>query len=195
MILLIDGYNILKQAMLKSEISDQERNTFISNLGKYCKAKGHKARLVFDGGPSDRAVKESLHGITVVYSGYRESADDYIKNYLDANKAFDILLVSSDRDICRFASRINIEQIDAKDFYFIVSAFVKSFVTQRVINNSGAIKISKSANSELDFLMQEGSKVVSKKLEDVEFNDCFPGVKQNKLTKKETKKLKKIKKL
>jgi predicted RNA-binding protein with PIN domain len=208
MILLVDGYNVVKQAMLKSEITDQERNTFIKQLGKYCKIKGHKARLVFDGGPSDATKKENLHGVTVVYSGYSESADDYIKDYLDDHKALDILLVSSDRDICRHASRLNIEQIDAIDFYGIMRVALESCSScaraqDHAKASSGilagatgrAVKTSETSNSELDMLMQEGSKIVPKKLEDLDFKTNIPGIKRHKLTKKETKKFKKIKKL
>ncbi|KKP29908.1 MAG: hypothetical protein UR12_C0001G0043 [candidate division TM6 bacterium GW2011_GWF2_30_66] len=202
MILLIDGYNVVKQALMKNDVSDKERDIFIAQLGKYCKIKGHKARLVFDGGPSDRPTKELLYGVTVIYSGYRDSADDYIKDYLDAHKALDLLLVSTDRDICRHASRINVEQLDAKDFYYIMSVSLNNLgkhLDDKVANRLAiATKTSESVNKELDELMQLGSKVVPKKLEDELPSDCFSGlkgVKHNKLTKKEMKKMKKINKL
>lgn len=199
MILVIDGYNVIKQAMMKSEISDCERIAFIKQLGKYCKTKGHKALLVFDAGQSDCATKESLHGVTVIYSGHRESADDYIKDYLKRNRALDLLLVSTDRDICRHASGLNIEQIDARDFYDIMCAEVSNFVEQRHSGHGGqalkAVKTSKIENSELDSVMQESSKFVNKKSEDMQIDGLFTGIKQNKISKKEAKKLKKIKKL
>lgn len=200
MILLIDGYNVVKQAMMKSQITDRERDSFIAQLGKYCKIKGHKAKLVFDGGTSNRSTRECVHGIDVIYSGYKNSADDYIKDYLDEHRVLDVLLVSSDRDICRHASRVNVEQLDAKDFYYIMcnalNALENSEVaSSKMVSSNMAIKTSTSKNSELDYLMQEGSRIVKKKQEDIEVKDYFAGIKQNKLAKKDAQKLKKIKKL
>lgn len=202
MILLIDGYNVVKQAISKSDVSDKERDFFIRQLGKYCKVKGHKARLVFDGGPSDRPTRELLYGVTVVYSGYRDSADDYIKDYLDAHKAMDLLLVSTDRDICRHASRINIEQLDSRDFYYIMCESLNKLGKQldnKVVDSlTVATKTSKNINVELDELMKLGSKVVPRKLEDELSSEYFSGLKDvrhNKLTKKEIKRMKKINKL
>ena len=75
MILLIDGYNVIKQAMLKKTISEDERKSFIKQLGKYHKIKGHKIMLIFDGGPFDRASKEKENGVYVIYAGTQETAD------------------------------------------------------------------------------------------------------------------------
>ena len=196
MILLIDAYNVIKQAMLKSKISERERERFIKQLGKYHKIKGHKIELVFDGGPFDFPTKEKSDGVYLIYVGAQETADNYIKRYLDEHKSLDILLVSSDRDICRYASRLGIEQIDAKEFYAILQDAIKAGVSKKEIRHTKAKKISDTENKELDELMQEGSKVLQYKTEDFELGvKSERASKSHKLSKKERKKLKKIKKL
>lgn len=194
MILLIDGYNLIKQALQKAEISEYERENFISRLGKYGKIRGHKVELVFDGGPTDNPLKESLYGVYVTYSGYKKSADDYIKDYLDRNRALDILLVSSDRDICRHAARLDVEQIDSVDFYSIMSDLLGNTRAEKQQKACQAVKLSKDENLELDELMRQSTKIVQRKLDDLEHGE-FYGVKGNKLAKKAAKKLRKIKKL
>ncbi|MFC1842677.1 NYN domain-containing protein [Candidatus Dependentiae bacterium] len=196
MILLIDGYNVIKQAMLKSKITERERDKFIKQLSKYHEAKGHNIKLVFDGGPFDFPTKEKISGIYVIYVGAQESADDYIKRYLSEHKALDILLVSSDRDICRHASRLGIEQIDAKEFYAILQSALKKGISGKLEKQTVAVKTTDKENKELDALMQEASKVMQYKTEDFTGSaDDARESKSHKLPKKERKKLKKIKKL
>ena len=195
MIILIDAYNVIKQAMLKKKISEHERNHFIKQLGKYHKMRGHKIMLVFDGGPYDRVLKERVNGIYVIYSGVHQTADDYIKRYLREHRELDILLVSSDRDICNCASRLSIEHVDSKEFYKIFQETLRINLKQADARNHKAIKFSEEENPELDVLMQEGSKVIQYKVEDMGEFTCSRESKSHKLPKKERKKLKKIKKL
>lgn len=202
MILLIDGYNVIKQALGKQEISEFEREDFIKMLGKYAKIRGHKIRLVFDGGPSYSAIKESRYDINIVYSGAKESADDYIKRYMDKNKSLDVLLVSTDREICRYAFRLRIEQIDSKDFYDI---FIKTIESGKYLENgnfigknknSKVVKLSETENPDLDLLMEQSSIVVPNKIEDMrQEGDLFGAIKSNKLKKSEIRKFKKVGKL
>jgi len=194
MIIVIDGYNVIKQAMLKNTISEFERNRFIKQLGKYQKVKGHKVILVFDGGPSDYASKERINRVYVIYSGTQETADDYIKRYLKDNRALDILLVSSDRDICACAARLSIEYMDAREFYKVFQDALRVTVAFDA-KNKKAVKLSQERNPELDELMQEATKVIQYKTEDVSGGLGSRVSKSHKLPKKERKKLKKIKKL
>jgi len=171
MILLIDAYNVIKQAMLKNKISEKERERFVKQLGKYQKIKGHKIILVFDGGPFDFPTKEKSNGVYIVYAGARETADSYIKQYTDEHKNLDILLVSSDRDICRHVLRLGIEQIDAKEFYAILQESLKTGAGKKLVRHTKAKKISDTENPELDELMQEGSKVLQYKTKDFAYRE------------------------
>ncbi|MFC1841619.1 NYN domain-containing protein [Candidatus Dependentiae bacterium] len=196
MILLIDGYNLIKQVMLRNKISEFERKRFINQLGKYHKIKGHKIELVFDGGEFDFPTKDRINGVYVIYSGYGESADDFIKRYLDEHKALDILLVSSDRDICNFAAKLGIDYLDSKIFYNLMQESLKVGTKKRQASQEKARKIAETENKELDALMQEASKVIEYKVED--FEAAHGGKRESgsgKLSKKERRKLKKIKKL
>jgi len=197
MILLIDGYNLIKQVILKKTVSDDERAHFIKQLGKYAKLKGHKIIIVFDGGAYDRPTKDKEQGVYVVYAGAQATADDYIKNYLKDHRFADILLISTDLELCRFALKLNIEHMYAKEFYYIMQDSLKKGVKQKPLRKTKAIKTSDVQNEALDEIMQEASKVVEYKSED--FVD--PGYRDlresspQKLSKKERKKRKKIKKL
>ncbi len=60
MIILIDGYNVLKQVYPSTQISEAQRQQFINQLRSYGKIKQHKVVLVFDAGPFDRPTKNIL---------------------------------------------------------------------------------------------------------------------------------------
>jgi len=197
MVLVIDGYNVIKQALMKNTISDFEREQFIKQLGKYHKIRGHKIELVFDGGPLDWPSRAKKHGVYLVYSGYNESADHYIKRYLKEHKALDVLLVSSDRDICNCAARLGIEYVDSKEFYRIMQSRIKTAKSQVAVSQKKATKLSNSQDEEIDALMQEASKIIQYKTEDFTLLDQSEERrrKSHAVSKKERKKIKKIKKL
>jgi len=193
MILLIDAYNVLKQAHKTDLITEQQRNNFVHQLGQYLKVKQHKGILVFDGGQYDRATQERISGVYVVYSGVVESADEYIKRYIKKHEELDILLVSSDRELRSEASRYNIESIPSQQFFAIVQEFFDFSTGQS--KKTSAIKLTKKEDPELDKLMQEGSKKVPRKVEDFIEHRSLRKSKAHRLSKKERAKEKKIKKL
>lgn len=195
MIILIDGYNVLKQAVSPGTLSEYERKKFINQLGKYAKKKGHKIVLVFDGGPFDWASKARESGIYVVYAGANETADDYIKQYLKDNKSLDILLISSDNDIRRTAAFLGIEALDSNEFYTIMQQALGTGNAQKNIRETKAIKTTENKHEELDLLMQEASKVVQYKTEDFIEGAESRKSKAHKSSKKNRRRLKKIKKL
>src|SRR3989304_7827762 len=193
MIIIIDGYNVLRHLLHPEFVSDHHKNTFIRQLNKYSKNKGHKIVLIFDGGPYEWPDKERVDGIYVIHSGYKESADDYIKQYLDEHKAQDILLVSTDRDLGAHASRLGIESIDSLDFYSILQGEKRNI--QKMGKEKKVVKLTKKDRPELDELMLEASKNVPGKTEDVIPNKHKRKSLARKLSKKERKMEKKLKKL
>ena len=87
MIIVVDAYNLLRSVPpYKKTITDKERMQFIAQLSAYGRRKGHKIVIVFDGGPHEWPFKENMKVVTVVYSGIHESADDYIKEYIEAHR-------------------------------------------------------------------------------------------------------------
>jgi len=195
MIIVIDGYNVLKQAIHKNVVSDNERASFVNQLKRYSKKKGHRINLVFDGGPYDWATKERYDGVYVIYAGAGRTADDYIKSYLGEKRNLDILLVSSDRDICRFAKRLDIEYIDSAEFYDILQRSLQVARHQKSIKQTKAIKTTTGENEELDSLMEKASKFVEYKAEDFKSSHELGASRSETASKKKKKKLKQLKKL
>lgn len=198
MIIIVDAYNLLRATPpYKKTISDKERRQFIAHLSAYGRTKRHKIIIVFDGGPHEWPFKENFKVVQVVYSGIHESADDYIKEYIEAHKEKDLLLVSSDSELNRFAQHRNIASIDSSSFADLLR---EGLITQ---NSSGAsqqneiVKLnqdkefSRDAQQVLDKLMTEASKKVFEKSED--FAQVHKKDKQ--LSKQDRALLKKLKKL
>lgn len=167
MIIVIDAYNLLRSMPpYKKTISDQERKQFIASLGAYGRRKDHKIVIVFDGGAHDWPFKERINGVIVVYSGIHESADDYIKEYLEQQRAKDLLLVSSDSELNRFAASRSIPSIDSISFYELVQQELgkSAIVTPKKIVE--VVKLAPSNRPEIDVLMEQASKIVPTKSED-----------------------------
>lgn len=117
MIIVIDGYNVLKLVHSSKNVGESVRTQFLKQLAAYGKQKGHTLHLVFDGGPYDMSTSERLGQATVVYVGYRETADDYIKRYLSEHRNRELLLVTHDRDLINYALRLDVPTIDVWPFY------------------------------------------------------------------------------
>jgi predicted RNA-binding protein with PIN domain len=194
MILIIDAYNVLKQVLPSVQIGDRERAKFIEELGRYARYRQHKIILVFDGGPYDRSTQERCAGIYVVYAGWLESADDYIKRYVQKHRELDLIVVSSDREVRSAADRLGIESVPALEFYERMKmAFAEQASSQT--QETQIVKTSEASNIELDALMHEGSRVVHKKVDDVTVGRQDRLSRAQRLSKKERKKNKKTSKL
>jgi predicted RNA-binding protein with PIN domain len=193
MIIVVDAYNLLRSMPpYKKTITDQERKRFIASLGAYGRRKDHKMVIVFDGGQYEWPSKERINTVLVVYSGIRESADDYIKEYLEAQRAKDVLLVSSDSELNRFAASRSIPSIDSSTFYELV---------QQELGNSGGsvqkkpqevVRLAQDNQPEIDLLMEQASKIVPTKSEDIAKSRSVKAVKPGKQERVLLKKLKKL---
>lgn len=192
MTIVIDAYNVLKQVLGTKYIHEPDKATFIAYLNKYSSQKGHAIILVFDGGPFEWPSKERIKGIYVVHSGIHENADAWIKSYMLHNKAKDLLLVSTDREIGRFVSHLGIETLDALDFYEILRESLKLYESASKKHKESIIKVSETEAPGLDELMLESSRVVPQKVEDL-LEDRKSKPRQP--SKKERKIMQKLKKL
>lgn len=187
--IIIDGYNVLKQMLTPDQIGLQQRRAFTNMLGKYASKKNHTVTLVFDGGPDTWVTQEKDHGITVMYSGTKQSADDVIKKLLLAKK-FGVMLVSSDNELKTSARRLEIASMNADEFYNLV----KDELAQKNEAAVGDVLIKTSAESEswVDELMRADNRKIYKHDDQVEDMRKSPG---QKLSKKERAYIQKIKKL
>jgi predicted RNA-binding protein with PIN domain len=168
MIIVVDAYNLLHSiSTYKKTITDQERAKFINQLGVYGRRKGHKIVIVFDGGPYEWPYRERTKIVQVVYSGINESADDYIKEYIDGHKAQDLLLVSSDSELNFYAQQANIPSIDSATFFELLRMELsrKQLNSSHQKNNQN-VTIMHESNESIDALMMEASKKIPLKSED-----------------------------
>lgn len=193
----MDAYNLLRSVPpYKKNITNKERTYFIAQLSAYGKRKGHKIVIVFDGGPHEWPFKESLKRVTVVYSGMHESADDYIKEYIDAHYDQDLLLVSSDSELNRWAEQLNIPSIDSATFYQLL---YQELSTKQPMSEKGSTVTKLHHDNDvidIDELMMQASKMVPQKSEDFAMQKIKRHhTKKDQVTKRERALLKKLNKL
>jgi Predicted RNA-binding protein containing a PIN domain len=162
MILLIDGYNLLKNMITISQVSDQERKKFLEMLGLYAKRKHHNLIIVFDGGPYEWPRKERFMDMQVIYSGTKQSADELIMHYMDDHKTKEIILISSDHEINLFASQLDIPSLGSSEFGVLLKE--SRVYTDR--QPETPLISYKKENHDLDIIMQEGSRHIPVKDED-----------------------------
>jgi hypothetical protein len=158
MIIIIDGYNVLKQ--LNPNSSEKTKQHFISQLSSYAERKHHTLIIVFDGGDQPYDYSEHYNKVKVIYSGYKQTADDVIKALLEKMKNEDALLVSSDRELVRYAHRNTIESSDALAFYHLIKPEMPAGKKSVIIKNG-----KKEYDDELSRLMEEESRTVPTKHE------------------------------
>jgi len=167
MIIVVDAYNLLRSVPpYKKTTTDQERARFISQLSSYGRRKGHKMIIVFDGGPHEWPFRENGKRVTVIYSGIHETADDYIKEYVETHREKDLLLVSSDSELNRWAERHNIPSIDSSSFHGLL---YQELLVNNIVHANASDTITKMGTSQFDIdqLMMEASKTVPIKSEDL----------------------------
>lgn len=192
MIVLIDGYNLLKKIKHSSYISDKERENFIKKIAHYAHQKKLSIVLVFDGGHNNWPLSEAVsRSVTVVYSGVRESADDYIKQYIETHASSEMLLVSSDRELVSHARQYRVASLGSHEFSEFLYDHTEPVLTQ-VKKDQQVHKLITNDNKELDFLMSQLT--MPKKAKESEDEEKVYK-RDNKLSKAERKLVKKIKKL
>ena len=124
MIIIIDAYNILKYVYHDEYITEKQRAQFVQQLVRYGKKKGHELIVVFDGGPHGMPDRRVTKPVTVIYTGAQERADDFIIRSMKQYKTYDVLIVSTDREITNRAEKYDIPYIDSNLFYRFVRAAV-----------------------------------------------------------------------
>jgi predicted RNA-binding protein with PIN domain len=119
--IIIDGYNLIRQsdALRRYERFSLEegRKALIRSISPYKEQRGYKLTIVFDGwqgGPVEEE-RDRLSGIDIIYSRKGEKADEVIKRMVQ-ERAEEIVVVTSDRDIADFVSRRGETAISSQDF-------------------------------------------------------------------------------
>lgn len=168
MIIVIDGYNVLKEK-LGASVSVHDRQSYVRQLVKYCAIRRHTCVLVFDGGDYGYASREIYGSVTVLYSGERSSADQVIMAYLEENYAKDILLITNDRAIIQYAERLKKHAISGRDFNKYVALALHEERVQKSTNRQMNViaKTTSDADETIDALMEAYSNVIMHKSVDV----------------------------
>lgn len=205
MIIVIDGYNLLKQLFprVKGKLNKQ-RDQLIRQLGFYKRErpKIKEIVLVFDGGLIGRATREVRGGVTVIFVGRKRSADDWIVDYVERHRDREIVLVTRDRELISLCRKHNVEVLKGEDFYNFMQDRLLEQVAEDLDKKGAGGKIKKyrceagEIESEaLDMLMEQYADDAYKK--DDQINDLFDKKKgsSRKLSKEEKKRLSKLKKL
>ena len=165
MIVLIDAYNILKQRVPGIQISEFDRKQFIKKLSFYAEQRGLALIVLFDGGSCSRPTRESHDVLTIIYSGYHESADDIIKRLLVQYQHYELLLVSSDRALCQYAGEYQVPSIDSHDFYTqLLQCNKREKITSK--KQPAHKRAGHLSDQELDLMMSEATICMLYKQED-----------------------------
>ncbi len=197
MILIIDGYNVLK-LIHGPQLSEMHITAFINLLGRYIKKRNHKVIVVFDAGPCTYPLQEKSHGITIIYSGAFQSADDSIIKFTQDNPQKEIVVVSADRELIEAVNLYNADALDPLIFYEKIKEICthsEYSSTEKI--NSQVIKFNIYNETEtapnIDELMYEAAAMNIPIKEEI--SDNIPIIKKNSLSKKNRLKIKTINKL
>lgn len=158
MVIVIDAYNYIKHIIGDSFVSESLVKNWIDQFQEYTDIRGNDVLLVFDAGPGYYATKDYFDKLTVIYSGQTQTADDIIKEWLSSHRGQDILLVTSDREICDVARRMGVVSISSQDFYKIFTYVMQQEQVYEKQVEQTIHKTSTTYSQELDTLMEVGSR-------------------------------------
>jgi predicted RNA-binding protein with PIN domain len=119
--LIIDGYNLLHANRTLTQLGSielqQERDRLIHRLSIYRQLKACEITVVFDGwqGGWNTEKKERIKGIELIFSKLGEKADEVIKR-LVKGKGSGAIVITSDREVSRYAERMAVAVIPSQQF-------------------------------------------------------------------------------
>ena len=119
--LIIDGYNLLHvgRSLMQANPSDlqRERERLIDQLSNYRRQRPCEITVVFDGwqGGWITEKRERQKGMDLVFSKRGEKADEVIKRMVKERGA-EVVVVTSDREISRFAERMSVSAVLSEQF-------------------------------------------------------------------------------
>jgi len=119
--LIIDGYNLIRRSPVlrrEDEVAlELARESLLERLRRYKKLRAHRITVVFDGASKREAPPGPAQekGIHVVFSGRNETADAVIKR-MSEKEGGKLTVVTSDRDLGRYAASCGAVVIDAEEF-------------------------------------------------------------------------------
>jgi len=197
MYIVIDGYNLLKLVNGQTHISEEQRSAFVNLLGRYKLKRGHKITIVFDAGPCVYPLKEKQHGVSVIFSGEHQTADDVIVQFVKNNATKELAVITADREIISHVERLGAEVIKPLVFYTKVKEAFKKSSEALKRERATVVKTTDTQDSDLDDLMLQAAGMKNAPKDE---NDQYQAPRHHqprgaKVSKKERKRLKKMDKL
>ena len=119
--LIIDGYNLLHSGRtlvkLNSIELQWERERLIQRLSLYRQARPSEIIVVFDGWQAGWSTekREKKQGIELIFSRVGEKADEVIKRLI-REKGSGAVVITSDREIAKYAGRLSVPVIPSEQF-------------------------------------------------------------------------------
>jgi len=169
MLLVIDAYNLLKFMVKSAHVSKTQHTVFINTLAAYALIKKHELLVVFDGGDTYKHERFAYKGISIVYAGQRSTADDFIKSYVEDKKIkSELLIVSSDKNLCDYIGRLGASCIEAPLFSLLLNEALLTRSSPDKKESSVFKSKDYESSPELDALMVEASSRSIKKEESEE---------------------------
>lgn len=167
MILLVDGYNVLKSQLASKYVDEHDRHRFIQQLIKFADRKDNRLIIVFDGGSHPWDISEPYDAHEVMYSGYKQTADVVLRKLIARYRGYDVMVISSDREVVRYAKHHGLTPLSAQEFISMLQQVV-SIPAPVVKGTQDPVKITDEKNAELDILMEQSSRKMPVKREQEE---------------------------
>jgi len=152
MIIVIDGYNVLKRHF-RHDIDEHTRQQFVTSLKRYATHKKHSILVIFDGGDSPRGHRERMGPVEVLYAGSGKSADDALIAYVQKHPGKSMVVVSADRQLGRKAANAGAIILDPEVFM----AMLHERASEAKSPQTGLVKTLEQENDMIDALMQEAA--------------------------------------
>ena len=180
MILLIDGYNVIRFLYPDSSAAREEYQLlFFKKLARYWRLKKDvllEIRVVLDGGLFSHKTREVRKGIVVIQSGHKRKADDVLVEY-GMQLRSQAVVVTNDRELQRRLKEHSCNVVSVTHFWDMVSALcMQDDVAQDDAHVYDELVITKYGDGDdehypdIDDLMIEGSVLCQKKIDDGEEN-------------------------
>ena len=115
--LVIDGYNLIHATpeLLMADGEDGGRRALAMALSRYRKLRPHRVTLVLDGGNTPHGERATLHGVSTIYSGWDQSADQVITG-LAARHGPGLTVITDDRELAGLCRGHGSEIIGSAEF-------------------------------------------------------------------------------
>lgn len=119
--LIIDGYNLLHVGRSPVQMTSKDlqlnRDHLIEGLALYRQMRPCNITVVFDGwqGGWSTERKERKRGVDILFSRLGETADEVIRR-LVKEKGSGVVVVTSDREISRYAEKLSVAVISSDRF-------------------------------------------------------------------------------